>query len=188
MGGTGDETRRRAYTAVQRAGRRDCNDERGTAVCDEMSRRRALQLMGVTSVAAAGAAGCSRATDKSSGGNASRAFVGWYPFTPPPGGSFQTLGGVTNSIPNSIGYLYDTSAARRDVLLEEQKYFNLLADESSPLSADGKTFTYKVRAGHQLERRQQDHRQGRLHDLSVSVTSCCGPHSGISTASSRPMT
>jgi peptide/nickel transport system substrate-binding protein len=110
-----------------------------------MSRRRALQLLGVTSAAAAG---CSRATDKSADGNASHSFVGWYPFTPPPGGSFQTLGGVTNAIPQAIGYFCDYIVLPGAMYYwKAQKYFYLLADESSRLSADGKTFTYKVRSG-----------------------------------------
>ncbi len=113
----------------------------------DMSRRRALQLLGITSVGAAAEA-CSRAGGSSHGRNGSSVFAGWYPYTPPPAGSYQTLGGVTSSIPQAIGYFCDYIVLPGAMYYwKEQKYFYLLADESSQLSPDGKTFTYKVRSG-----------------------------------------
>jgi ABC-type transport system substrate-binding protein len=114
----------------------------------DISRRRALQFLGVTSVTAAAAA-CSRAkTSNKTGQNGSGLYTTWYPYTAPPAGSFQTLGGVTSSIPQAIGYLADYVVLPGAMYYwKDQKYFYLLAEESSQLSTDGKTFTYKVRSG-----------------------------------------
>jgi peptide/nickel transport system substrate-binding protein len=128
--------------------------EVGNAVVNEepqslidISRRRALQLFGVTSVTAAAAA-CSRASTNKQGHNGSGPYTTWYPYTAPPAGTYQTLGGVVSSIPQSIGYLADYIVLPGAMYYwKDQKYFYLLADDSSQLSADGKTFTYKVRSG-----------------------------------------
>ncbi len=117
-----------------------------------LSRRRALQMLGVASAGATLAA-CSR--DKSAsggksdeGGKGSKTYTAWYPFSAPPVGNYQTLGSVTNAIPVAIGYLYDYLVLPGAMYYwKSQKFYYLLADESSKLSADGKTFTYKVRAG-----------------------------------------
>lgn len=48
----------------------------------------------------------------------------------------------------TIGYLYDLILLPGAMFYwDSQKYYYLLADESSNLSSDGKTFTYKVRSG-----------------------------------------
>jgi peptide/nickel transport system substrate-binding protein len=122
----------------------------------DLSRRRALQLFGVSSIGATAAA-CSRANNNTSGGGGgngggggggSTTFTAGYPYDAPPKGNFNPFDGVIESIPNSIGYLYDyTLLPGAMYFWKEQKYFNLIADESSSLSADGKTFTYKVRDG-----------------------------------------
>lgn len=116
----------------------------------DISRRRALQLLGVTSVGAAAAA-CSRAKPSNKPGHnhsGGGLYTTWYPYTAPPAGSFQTLGGVTNAIPQAIGYLADYIVLPGAMYYwKDQKYFYLLADESSQLSQDGKTLTYKVRSG-----------------------------------------
>ena len=113
----------------------------------DMSRRRALQLFGVTSVTAAAAA-CSRATASKQSHNGGGLYTTWYPYTAPPAGNYHTLGGVLSSVPDSIGYLADYIVLPGAMYYwKDQKYFYLLADDSSQLSADGKTFTYKVRQG-----------------------------------------
>jgi peptide/nickel transport system substrate-binding protein len=113
----------------------------------DISRRRALQLFGVTSLAAAAAA-CSRASGTARSDKGSGPYTTWYPYTAPPAGSYQTLGGVVNAIPQAIGYLADYIVLPGAMYYwKDQKYFYLLADDSSQLSPDGKTFTYKVRSG-----------------------------------------
>ncbi len=117
----------------------------------DLSRRRALQLFGVTGIGATAAA-CSRANNKTSGGGSggsgSTTFTAGYPYDAPPKGSFNPFDGVLESIPNMIGYLYDYVLLPGAMYYwKQQKYLYLLADESSTLSADGKTFTYKVRQG-----------------------------------------
>jgi peptide/nickel transport system substrate-binding protein len=113
----------------------------------DMSRRRALQFFGVTSVTAAAAA-CSRANTNKQSHNGSGLYTTWYPYNAPPAGNYQTLGGILASVPDAIGYLADYIVLPGAMYYwKDQKYFYLLADESSKLSADGKTFTYKVRQG-----------------------------------------
>jgi peptide/nickel transport system substrate-binding protein len=126
----------------------------------DLSRRRVLQLFGAGSVAATAAA-CSRAKGNSGGGggggnggggsgggSGSSQFTAGYPYDAPPKGNFNPFDAVVESIPNSIGYLYDYIMLPGAMYFwKEQKYFYLLADESSNLSADGKTLTYKVRSG-----------------------------------------
>ncbi|HVX42808.1 MAG TPA: ABC transporter substrate-binding protein [Mycobacteriales bacterium] len=110
----------------------------------DMSRRRALQIFGAGSLIAA--AGCSR-HGGGKGGKGSATFASWYPFNAPPAGNFHTLGGIPTSIVDSIGYLGDYMVLPGGLYYwKDQKYFYLIADESSGLSSDGKTFTYKVRA------------------------------------------
>ncbi|HEX3812309.1 MAG TPA: ABC transporter substrate-binding protein [Mycobacteriales bacterium] len=115
----------------------------------DVSRRTALQLLGVGSLATAAA--CSRAGGSGGGGkggSGSTTYSSWYPFSAPPAGNYHTLGGVTSSIPDAIGYLGDYMVLPGAIYYwKAQKYFYLLADDSSNLSADGKTFTYKVRSG-----------------------------------------
>ncbi len=81
-----------------------------------------------------------------SSGNA--VFRAWYPYSAPPAGNYNTLSGILNSIPQAIGYLYDYIVLPGAMYMwKDQKYVFFLADPSSKLSADGKTFTYKVRLG-----------------------------------------
>lgn len=113
----------------------------------DLSRRMVLQFLGIAGVGAAAAA-CSRADsgDKSGGGD--KTFHAGYPYDAPPKGNFNAFDGVVESIPNSIGYLYDYILLPGAMYFwKEQKFFYLLADESSSLSPDGKTLTYKVRSG-----------------------------------------
>lgn len=117
-----------------------------------VSRRRALQLVGASSLVSAAAA-CSRAgggSKKSSGGggNSAGVFAAGEPYDAPPKGNLNLFEGITESIPNALNYLYDYLVLPGALYFwKEQKYFYLLADESSNMSADGKTFTYKVRQG-----------------------------------------
>ena len=120
----------------------------------DLPRRRVLQLFGAGSIAATAAA-CSKGGTSSKGdgksGGASTTFTAGYPYDAPPKGNFNPLEGVLESVLNTlngIGYLCDYVMLPGAMYLwKEQKYFNLIADESSSLSADGKTLTYKVRQG-----------------------------------------
>ncbi len=133
-----------------------------------LNRRRVFELFGASAAVAAVAA-CSRSTKGDGGdqkaevkgasassgkaGNANnsgtggdRTFRAAYPFDAPPKGNFNFLGGVSEQI--GMGYLFDLFMAPGAMYLwETQKYFYLLADESSALSPDGKKFTYKLRPG-----------------------------------------
>ncbi len=127
----------------------------------DVSRRRALQMLGVASVGATLAA-CSKSkksNDKGSGGGGkgggggggttgNAVFTGGYPYDAPPKGNFSTLPGVTEQIPQGIGLYYDYIMLPGAMYYWKQQTFTyFIADDSSKLSADGKTFTYKVRAG-----------------------------------------
>jgi peptide/nickel transport system substrate-binding protein len=94
-------------------------------------------------------AACSRNSSGKSGKHGSGGtYSTWFPYNAPPAGNLHTLGGITSSIVNSIGYIGDYVVLPGGMYYwKEQKFFYLLADESSTLSADGKTFTYKVRPG-----------------------------------------
>ncbi|MGI8870893.1 MAG: ABC transporter substrate-binding protein [Mycobacteriales bacterium] len=141
----------------------------------DVSRRRALQMIGVAGAGAALAAcskskkatkkgggstgggssapassGASSAGPKPTGGtNKSTAvFTGGYPYDAPPKGNFNTIPGVLESIPAGIGLYYDYVVLPGAMYnWKKQTFTYFIADESSKLSADGKTFTYKVRPG-----------------------------------------
>lgn len=108
-----------------------------------VSRRHVLQLLGVGVVGAAAPLGCARSEEASDSGGVFRAA---YPYFPPPKGNYNYLGGVTDQI--SMGYLFDLILLPGATYLwASGDYFYLLADESSELAPDGKTFTYVVREG-----------------------------------------
>ncbi len=112
-----------------------------------LSRRRMFQLAGVASLGASAAA-CSRAGGSSSSQGSGTTFNAGEPYDAPPKGNLNPFDGITESIPNALNYLYDLIVLPGAMYFwKQQKYFYLLADESSSLSTDGKTFTYKVRDG-----------------------------------------
>lgn len=108
----------------------------------ELSRRYVLGLLGATAGAAIPLA-CSRSDQASSSG---AEFHGGNPYSAPPKGHFNLMPGVTDQIALSFwldmvllpGAMFEWST---------RKYHYLLADESTSLSADAKTLTYKVRQG-----------------------------------------
>lgn len=105
----------------------------------ELSRRTALQLLGVGAAAAA----CSRSE---SGADSENEFHAAYPYDAPPKGHYNFLGGVEGQI--TMGYIFDLfMVPGATYLWHDQKYYYLLADPTSALSPDGKTFTYKVKSG-----------------------------------------
>ncbi len=117
-----------------------------------LTRRRILQVAGAASLAPALApalAGCSRHNNGSGGKHGSGGtYSTWFPYNAPPAGNYHTLSGISSSIVDSIGYIGDYIVLPGAMYYwKEQKYFYLLADETSTLSPDGKTFTYKVRSG-----------------------------------------
>lgn len=110
-------------------------------------RRQVLQMLGV-SLAGTGLAACSRAnTDNHGGGGGTdRVFHAAYPYDQPPKGNFNLLQGVSEAI--TIGYLEDLILIPGAMYYwDAQKYYYMLADPSSKLSTDGRTFTYKVKSG-----------------------------------------
>lgn len=132
----------------------------------DVSRRRALQIMGVASVGATVAAcGRSKKADNGGGGGSTKSgatksgggggggstggtFTGGYPYDAPPKGNLNTLPGILGQIPQGIGLYYDYIVLPGAMYNWKQETFTyFIADESSKLSPDGKTFTYKVRAG-----------------------------------------
>lgn len=98
-------------------------------------------------------AGCSAGggtgdREDTAGGGGNRNFGADQSFDLPPKGNFHTLSGVTGSIPTNLGYLKDLIMLPGGIYnWDKQEYYHLLADESSALSDDGLTFTYKVRQG-----------------------------------------
>lgn len=117
-----------------------------------LSRRSVLQLAGATSLGALGLAACSKGGTSGGGGSGgSSTFTAGYPYDAPPKGNFNVLEGVQESvlnIVNGIGYLCDyVTLPGAMYYWKAQKYFYLVADESTTLSPDGKTLTYKVRNG-----------------------------------------
>lgn len=102
-------------------------------------------MLGVGTAGAALATACSAARSGGSSGEA-KVFHAAYPYDSPPKGNFNYLGGVTEQI--SMGYLFDLfMTPGATYLWQDQKYYYLLADDSSRMSPDGKTFTYVVRDG-----------------------------------------
>lgn len=119
----------------------------------EVSRRHLLQIAGLSAVGGAaltacqgGAkAGATKGTGGSAGGGTG-AFQAAYPYDAPPKGNFNLLPGVSEAI--TMGYIYDLILLPGAMYYwDAQKYFYLLADPSSAVSADGTTLTYKVRPG-----------------------------------------
>lgn len=113
-----------------------------------LTRRRVLELLGLSTVAAGAGAACSRSTsdDDKKAGASTREFHAAYPFDAPPKGNFNFLGGVSSQV--AMGYIFDLYMVPGAMhLWDAQKYFYLLADESSALSADGRSFTYTLRKG-----------------------------------------
>lgn len=110
----------------------------------KLTRRHVLQLLGVSAaVPALGSAACSRSEEAAESGSS---FHAAYPFLKPPKGNYNYLGGVTDQI--SMGYLFDLMfVPGATYLWADERFHYLLADDSSELSADGRTFTYKVRDG-----------------------------------------
>lgn len=108
-----------------------------------LSRRHVLQLLGVGAAGTVLPLGCAKSDEATGGGGEFRAA---YPYNAPPKGHFNYIGGVTDQI--VLGYLWDLMMVPGATYLwAKQKYYYLLADESSQLSPDGKTFTYVVRDG-----------------------------------------
>lgn len=112
-------------------------------------RRRILAAMSAAVAATMLLAGCATGNGPADNGSAAvRNFGADQSFDLPPKGNFHTLSGVTGSIPTNLGYLNDMIMLPGGIYnWEQQEYYHLLADESSTLSEDGLTFTYKVRSG-----------------------------------------
>lgn len=112
-----------------------------------LTRRRALQLLGVGAAGATlAAAGCSRSDEASDGGGGDGEFHAAYPYFEPPKGHFNVIGGITDEI--VLGYLRDLFLVPGGIYMwDAQEWVHLLADDSSGISEDGKTFTYVVRDG-----------------------------------------
>lgn len=109
-----------------------------------LTRRHALQLLGITAAGAAIPLGCSRSDEASDAGGGQ--FHGATSFDVPPKATFNFLGGIENQI--DMVYFNDLFLMPGAYYFwNAQEFFYLLADESSELSADGKTFTYVVRDG-----------------------------------------
>lgn len=110
-----------------------------------LSRRMVMASMVAVPAASLVLASCS-----SSGGEGSgkKNFGADQSYDLPPKGNFHTLTGVSGSIPTNLGYLRDLILLPGGIYnWATQKYYHLLADESSALSDDGLTFDYKVRSG-----------------------------------------
>jgi peptide/nickel transport system substrate-binding protein len=111
----------------------------------KLSRRSLLQLIGLAAGATTVLTACQGGGGAASGGG-QRIFRAGYPYDAPPKGNFNLLPGVPGAI--TLGYLYDLVLLPGAMYFwDSQKYFHLLADPSSKLSADGTTLTYKVRPG-----------------------------------------
>ncbi len=111
----------------------------------QLSRRSLLQLIGLAAGATTVLTACQGGGGAASG-SGQRIFRAGYPYDAPPKGNFNLLPGVPGAI--TLGYLYDLVLLPGAMYFwDSQKYFHLLADPSSKLSADGKTLTYKVRPG-----------------------------------------
>jgi peptide/nickel transport system substrate-binding protein len=112
---------------------------------NEVSRRSLLQLIGLAAGGGALLTACQGGGGAASG-SGQRLFRAGYPYDAPPKGNFNLLPGVPEAI--TLGYLYDLVLLPGAMYFwDSQKYFYLLADPSSKLSADGTTLTYKVRPG-----------------------------------------
>ncbi|MGI8418298.1 MAG: ABC transporter substrate-binding protein [Nakamurella sp.] len=117
----------------------------------DLSRRQLMKTAGLTLATTMLLGACQASPAKSTqSGTASsagpRLFQGWYPFDAPPKGNFNLLPGVTEAI--TIGYFYDWILLPGAMYYwASQKYYYLLADDSTSLSKDGSILTYKVRPG-----------------------------------------
>lgn len=110
---------------------------------NNLTRRQVLALLGVGAVAPVVGAGCSRSEEAADGGTELHLISDYQA---PPKGHFNFLGGVSDQL--SLGYVFDLFLLPGAMYLwDAQQYTYFLADDSSALSPDGKTFTYKVRDG-----------------------------------------
>lgn len=108
-----------------------------------LSRRQALQLMGVGAVGAVLPIACSRSDQAESAG---AEIHGAYPYDKPPKGHFNYLAGVAGFV--DIGFWQDLMLLPGAMYLwKERTYYYLLAEDSSTISPDGKTLVYTVRKG-----------------------------------------
>lgn len=113
----------------------------------ELSRRHLLQAIGTATAGGAVLSACQGGTHGSTHkGAAAGVFQAAYPYDAPPKGNFNLLHGVSESI--TMGYIYDLILIPGAMYYwDSEKYYYMLADPSSSLSADGTTLTYKVRPG-----------------------------------------
>ena len=127
-----------------------------------VSRRNVLQILGLSSVAAAGvgaAAGCAPATKKSgsgsggssggSGGNSGGTYHGAYPYTQPPQGHFNVAGQPYVGVPNAItiGPYGDTVVLPSGYYKWKEQTWTLFLLDSYELDKKTKTYTLKIKKG-----------------------------------------
>lgn len=101
-----------------------------------------MQLLGIGSAGAVFAAACQRSGDEQPSGE----FLAAYPYDAPPKGHFNLLEGVSSAI--TMGYIFDLIMIPGAMYYwSAKKYEHIMAEPSSMLSEDGKTFVYTVRSG-----------------------------------------
>lgn len=106
-----------------------------------IDRRTVLGMFGASLAGSGLLAACSRGTPA---GGSQNLFHAAWPYDAPPKGNFNLLTGVTGGI--TLGYIFDLILIPGAMYYwDSEKYYYMLADPSSSLSSDGKTFTYKVR-------------------------------------------
>jgi len=116
----------------------------------ELSRRRVLEILGLSAAGAATLAACGGeredGTGSGGGGGGPAEFAGAWPYQVPPKGHFNLMSGVTDSILGGGAY-QDLLILPGGMYYWDAKEWELLLAESYETDEEAQTFSYTLRSG-----------------------------------------